>query len=149
MTAIPTVVKASNLRAEFYRNDDDPQVWVKITNLSSKDWVPLKATPELVKQYAADYEAFEKGAGNVDVGGTSLMEVPGITKEIARQYRMRNIRNAEELAAISDAACTQIGLGALSARKAAQNLLRANQADALQAQLDKRGPGRPPKEVAA
>lgn len=153
MTSIPQTVKTPNLRAEFYRNEPHPQVWVKISNLSNKDWVPLKATIEHMKQFPHEFEAFEKGKTEPDVGGTPITDVPGISEAVARMYRLKNVRNAEELAALSDAACSAMGTGVLAARKAAQMLIKANQTDALQAQVDamqaKRGPGRPPKESEA
>jgi flagellar capping protein FliD len=138
MTAIPQAMKSSNLRVKFTRNEDTGVVMIEVANLSSKDVYVAKAQAEHIKQYPAEYDAFEKGSPVVDVGGTPLTDVPGVNKEIAKAYRLKGVRNAEELAALSDAACSQMGTGVLAARKSAQLLLRANQADVLQAQLDKR-----------
>lgn len=139
MTSIPQTVKTPNLRPEFYRNEDTGAVMVRVANLASKDIYEAKAQPEHIKQFPDAYEAFEKGKSE-PVSGTPLTDIPGITREVARGYRLKNIRNAEELAALSDAACTALGHGILTARKSAQMLLKANHADALQAQLDKQKP---------
>lgn len=150
MTAIPHTEKTPNLRPEFYRNEDTGAVMVRVANLASKDVYEAKAQPEHIKQFPAAYELFERGKSDDDVGGTPLTDVPGINREVARGYRLKSIRNAEELASLSDAACSAMGHGVLTARKSAQMLLKANHADVLQAQLDaKRGPGRPPKEADA
>lgn len=148
MTAIPQQAKTSNLRPEFYKDEDTGRTMIRVANLASKDVYVAKAQPEHFRQFPVAFEAFEKGGAEIDVGGTPLIDVPGISKDITRGYRLKGVRNAEELAALSDAACSQMGTGVLAARKAAQLLLKANQADALQAQLDaRRGPGRPPKEA--
>lgn len=138
MTAIPQSAKTPNLRPEFFKRDDGA-LMIRVANLASKDIYEAKAQPEHFTQFPHAYEAFEKGAPETEVSGTPLTDVPGITKEIARGYRTKNIRNAEELAALSDAACSAMGHGILTARKSAAMLLKANQSDALQAQLDKRG----------
>ena len=134
MTAIPAGHKGPNVRARFYK-DDNGQVWCEENVAASKDSVSRKATPEMLQRWAAEYDAYEKGLDEVDVGGTPLVEVPGINKQIAQQYKIKGIRNAEDLAAISDGACSQLGIGALSARKAAQNLIAARRVEAMEAQL--------------
>lgn len=140
MTAIPQVVRGSNLRAEFFKNEDTGRIMIRVANLASKDIYEAKAQPEHIQQFSDAYAAFENGKSEPDIGGTALTEVPGINREIAKVYRLKGVRNAEELAVLTDAACSQMGTGVLAARKAAQLLLRANQADALQTQLDKRRP---------
>jgi hypothetical protein len=136
MTSIPQTVKTSNLRPEFYRREDGT-LMIRVANLASKDVYEAKAQPEHSKQFPDAFEAFERGKSEPDVGGTPLTDVPGINKDVARAYRTKGVRNAEELAALSDAACSAMGHGVLTARKSAINLLKANQADALQKQLDK------------
>ena len=136
MTSIPQTVKISNLRPEFYRRDDGT-LMIRVANLASKDVYEAKAQPEHSLQFPAAFDAFEKGKSEPEVGGTPLTDVPGINKDVARAYRTKGVRNAEELAALSDAACSAMGHGVLTARKSAANLLKANQADALQTQIDK------------
>ena len=43
------------------------------------------------------------------------------------------VRTVEELAGLNDMACSQVGMGALTLRKSANLLIRARQADALEA----------------
>lgn len=135
MTAIPAAGKGLNVRARFWKDDDTKKVWCEERVAVSGDTVSMKAGPEHIQKWPAEYEAFMKGMDEVDVGGTPLTDVPGISKQIAQQYRLKGIRNAEELSAVSDGICSQLGLGALSARKAAQNLLAASEAAQLKAQL--------------
>lgn len=135
MTAIPVAEKGPNVRARFYRDEDTKQIWFEANVLSSKDVYVAKARPEHIEKYAREYEAFDKGQEDIDVGGTSLLEVPGVTKDVARKYKLAGVRNAEELAGLSDGSCTQLGLGVLTARKAAQNMLAARENEALKAQL--------------
>lgn len=139
----------SNLRANFTRRENGC-IYVEISNLSSKDVYVAKATPERIAQFAEEYAAFEAGQGSALRPGTPLTDVPGIDQTIARNYRLKDVHNAEELAALTDAACQAMGLGVLTARKAAQHLLAAQRAEAMEAMMPvKRGPGRPRKVVVA
>lgn len=134
MTAIPAAKPGPNVRARFYKEGNT--VWLEETVVASKDSLAMKARPEHIQKWPREYEAFTQGQDEVDVGGIPLTEVPGITRELAKQYKLKGVRNAEELAALTDAGCSALGTGALTARKAAQNLLKAMQADVLQKQLD-------------
>lgn len=123
----------SSLRAHFERNEDNGQVYIYIAIVGSKDVAVRKPTPEDLQQWSAEYAAFESGKGEEIRPGTPLTDVPGINSAAAKQYRAKNIHNAEELADLTDGACTALGMGVLTARNAAKNLLASHELAALKA----------------
>lgn len=138
----------SNLRAEFYR--DGKSDYISIGIIGDPNVYKGKVTPEDIRKFPREWEAYQKGRpADEEISGTPITEVPGITKQIAAQYKVNGIRTAEELAALNDMACSRVGLGALSHRKAAQLLIRAKQADALEAALASSKPKKKKADKAA
>ena len=138
------------VRARFFKHEKRDMVEISI--IGDPNTVVRRVKPEDTHRFKMDWEAYESGKGEVEVPGTPLTEVPGVDTNQALAYKLRGVRVAEELAALDDAACRGIGMGALTHRNAAQNLLKAKQFDAMQKQMDdkpKRGPGRPPKDEQA
>ena len=84
--------------------------------------------------------------------GTPLAEI-GIDESAALNMRLYAVTSVESLAAISDAACTNVGFGSRKWREKAQAFLKAKEDELLQAAKDmvteKRKPGRPKKSDAA
>lgn len=137
MTAFKTTVSntVNNLRARFYTDDITGREMVEIGfkgNLST-DTSIARVTPEHIAKFPAEYQAFKLQAPDIDIGGTPLMDLPGMIPDKMRHYKLNGIRNAEELAGISDAVCANVGLGALTDRTIARNHLAAKQLEALQA----------------
>jgi hypothetical protein len=122
----------SNLRAEFYREGKSD--YISISIVGDPNVYRGKVTPGDIVRFPREWEAYQKGRpADEEINGTPITDVPGITKQLAAQYKTHGVRTAEELAALNDMACSRIGLGAITHRKAAQNLIRAKQADALEA----------------
>lgn len=129
---VPKRTPGSGLRATFFK--DGASVFVRIKNIHDKfSIVERKATGEDTARFPAEYAAYESGLNEVEVVGTKLTEVPGITPAIERNYKLKGIRTAEELAGLSDAGCQNIGLGGITNRKAAQHMLAAKRLEALEA----------------
>lgn len=131
------------IRAMFFKDGAFDCIEIKI--VGDPNTVVRKARPEDIERFAAEWAAYNRGAETVDVGGTPLTEVPGITAHMAAGYRLKGVRNVEELAALDDAATRSLGMNSIQFRKAAQLLLAAQELEELKAEKVKRGPGRPPK----
>lgn len=116
--------KRSSLRAVFSRETGGD--YIQISIIGDPNVYKGKATPDDIRRFAKEWDAYQAGKDELVVEGTPLTDVPGITKEISRQYVAKGVRTAEELAALNDLACQKIGHGTLSARKAAQNMLAAS-----------------------
>lgn len=135
----------SKLRATFFKDGKRDMIHIKIVG-DPCDNIE-KVTPAHIAAYPREWEQYQSGQEHVDVGGTELTEVPGITRDIATAYRLKGVRNAEELRALDDAAVKSLGMQGLAHRRAADLLLKEKELEALKAlQAEvKRGPGRPPK----
>lgn len=141
-----------NVRAEF--GGENGKYVVKITVVGDPNVFVDKALPEYQARFPNEWQAFMAGRKEPEVGGTPLTEVPGMTDELARSYKSKGVRNAEELANAHDMALSKLGMGAVNMRKNAQILLKAQQADRLiaaqavaQPAQDKPRRGRPPKAL--
>lgn len=131
-------------RPNFFH--DGTRDMVEIVSITdTKSTVIKKVTPEVIKQFPREWEAYKEKRPSDDIGGTPLSDVPGLDRNLILTLSLRGIRNAEELAALPDSMCLQIGLGTLNASRTARLLLKANAADAA-ADTPKRGPGRPRKD---
>ena len=129
-----TIQTVNNLRARFYVDDLTGREMVEISfkgNVST-DTSILKVTNEHIAKFPAEYQQFKTNAPDVEIGGTPLMDLPGMIPEKMRHYKLNGIRNAEELAAISDAVCSNVGMGALTDRTIARNHIAAKHYEALQ-----------------
>jgi hypothetical protein len=136
-----------NVRAEF--GGENGKYIVKISVVGDPNVFIDKANIEYQMRFPREWEAFIAGKKEPDVGGTPLTEVPGMTEELARSYKTKGVRNAEELANAHDMALSKLGMGAVNMRKNAQILMKAQQTDRLIAAQsvapEPKKRGRPPK----
>lgn len=138
------------IRATFYFDEDRNRDMVELKIVGDPNTIKLKVTPELAAQYPRDWENYQKGkGGDVVVPGTTLTEVPGVDRDAAIRLRIQGVRTAEELAGLDEGQAKALGLGGLTFWKAAKQLIKLRELEALQAVVEeqkaKRGPGRPAK----
>ena len=148
----PDFDKPNVMRVNFFY--DGSRHMAEITSVTDDKATNIKkVTPEVIAQFPKDWEAYEKGLEAIDVGGTPLDEVPGLDRNSIMGLRLKGIRNAEELASLTDTMLQQMGLGFLAWGRAARNLVKLKELEAMQAVMEeakaKRGPGRPRKDDAA
>lgn len=124
----------SKLRAKFFKDGNKDMVEVSI--VGDPCTMIRRVKPQDETDFPHEWAAYFSGQGHVDVGGTPLTDVPGITAPMATAYRLKGVRNAEELAALDDAAIRTLGMNALAFRLAAQNLLAARELAELKAARD-------------
>ncbi len=89
------------------------------------------------QRFSKEYEKFNSG-DNEQIMGTPLSEIPWLTRAQVEELMYRKIRTIEQLADISDGACTAPGMYELK-RKAAAWVVKAAEAapfTAMQAELD-------------
>jgi len=152
----------SPLRASFYKDPDGKRDLVEINIVGDPNTVIQKVTPDHISQFPREWEAYQARLDRNDepeVYGTSLLEVPGIDRVAAAKLRMFEVRSAEELAGLDEAAAKRLGLGGLTFWKAAKNLIKLKQLEKMQAVLDAHDKpdepvtppvprrGRPPKQI--
>lgn len=147
----PDFDKPDVLRVHFFH--DGTRHMAEVTSVTDDKATNIKkVTPEIIAQFPKDWEAYEKGLEAIDPGGTPLEDVPGLDRTAIMGLRLKGIRNADELAALSDSMLQQMGLGFLAWGRAARNLVKLKELEAMQAVMEeakaKRGPGRPRKEEA-
>lgn len=130
------MAEVNKLRATFFRDGARDMIEIKI--IGDPNTVIRKVEPKDLSQFASEWTAYEAGKGDVDVGGTPLTEVPGILPALAVAWKLKGVRNAEELAALDDHAIRSLGMNALSFRTAAQNLLAARELAELKAERAER-----------
>lgn len=112
----------SDVRAEFF--EDNGQTWLKAKIVGDPNTLIRKAKAEDAERWPMEWQAHQEQR-DVDVGGTPLEDVPMLNKDIILHLKVKGIRNAEELAGMSDMAAGRVGMGAIDWRKAAQNMLDA------------------------
>lgn len=132
------------VRATFIRDGDRDMVELKI--IGDPNTFLSKVMPEHVQKWPREWAAYQAGKSEVEIKGTPLTDVPGIDRGQAMAYKLNNVRTAEELADLDDAACRGLGMGALTHRKAAQMLLKLNALQASQVEDEPAKRGRPRKE---
>lgn len=137
------------LRGKFFKDDVTGRDMIEIRIVGDPSTLISKVQPEHVVKFAREWEAYQQGNTEVDVGGTPLTEVPGIDRNLAMALKLKGVRNAEELAALDEAGSKNLGMGILTASKAAKNLVRMKELEAMQAlmaEAPRRGrPPNPPK----
>lgn len=123
---------------------------VEVTSITdTKSTVIKKVTPEVVAQFQKEWDAYKAGRPSDDIGGTPLTEVPGLERNAILMLSLKGIRNAEELAGLTDSMAQQLGMGVLNMSRTARLLINSKKYEALDdATTPKRGPGRPRKEDA-
>lgn len=132
------------VRATFIRDGDRDMVELKI--IGDLNTFLSKVMPEHVQKWPREWAAYQAGKSEVEIKGTPLTDVPGIDRGQAMAYKLNNVRTAEELADLDDAACRGLGMGALTHRKAAQMLLKLNALQAAQVEDEPVKRGRPRKD---
>jgi hypothetical protein len=139
----------SKLRCKFFRDGD--RDYAEVVIIGDPNTLIQKVDEWHVKTFPREWEAYQRDAGEVEVKGTPLTEVPGIDRNAALALKLKGVRVAEELAALDDGAAQGLGMGMMTFIKAARLLMKAK---AQEAQLEviaaaetikARGPGRPPK----
>ncbi len=115
----------SNLRAEFHRDDVTGREMVTIRIKGSNDTSIQKVEPHHISMWPVEYQAFKTNNPDIEIGGTPLMEIPGMTPEKVRNYKLNGVRNVEELSELSDMNCNLMGHGVLTDRSVARLLLEA------------------------
>ena len=124
--------------SDLFFKSDEGRDFVEISMIGDPcTWIG-KVRPDHVQRFPTDWAAYQAGSEQIDVGGTPITEVPGVDKNLALAYRLKGIRNAEELAALDEAAAQSLGLGGLACWKASKLLMQAKRAEALEATLAER-----------
>lgn len=137
----------NKLRAKFFSSDSG-QEYVEISAIGDPCTSIQKVTPRHIAQFAADWDAYKRDAKEIDPGGTPITEVPGVDKNLALGFRLKGVRNAEELAGLDEAAAKSLGMSGYTVWQAAKNLIKLKQLEAMQ-DLIQQAPrrGRPPNKV--
>lgn len=140
--------KNTKVRAHFFK-DDRGRSMVELKVVGDPNTLIRKVIPTDLDTWPVEWAAFNSGQEMVDVGGTPLTEVPGITRDLATAFRLKGVRNVEELAVLDDAGTRALGMQGLAFRRSAQLILKEKEFEAMKALTAemKRGPGRPPKVV--
>jgi len=149
----------SNQRAWFFLDPDGKTHRVEITTVGDPNTSIQKVTPDHIARWPREWAEFQTGNTSIEVPGTNLLEVPGIDRVAAMRLKLKGVRVVEELANLNDAAASSLGMGGITMRDSAKQLLelrRLQKLEALMARNDddksaapiqiKRGPGRPPKQ---
>lgn len=112
------------VRAKFFADGD--RDYVELSAVGDSCTHIRKVQPNDLARFPAEWAAY-KANTEVDVGGTPLTDVPGITRDLAIAYKLKAVRNAEELAALDDIATRALGMQGLAFRAAAKNMLDARE----------------------
>lgn len=120
-------VEALKQSARFFRQDEKDLI--EISFIGVKDTVVRKVKPEHMAQFQEEWNSYCDGTPMKQRSGTSLTDLPGVDQQRAEVYTSRNVHNAEEIAALSDAQCQALGHGTITLRKAAQELLMLRAAE--------------------
>jgi hypothetical protein len=112
----------SNIRAEFYTANNS--TWVRIKIIGDPNEVERKVKDEDKARFPKEWTAFEAGQKAPEPEGTPLTEIEGITEQVAAAYRIKGVRTVEELAVLDDGALKGLGMGSLTHRTAARDLLQ-------------------------
>lgn len=138
--------KLGKVRGKFFRDDVLNVDMIEIAIIGDPNTLIRKVTPQDVHRWPREWEAYQSGKTEIDVGGTPIIEVPGVDRNMALALKLKGVRNAEELAALDEAAAKALGMGVLTLVKTAKLLIRAKEQEALQAVVaDAPRRGRPPK----
>lgn len=150
MSEIQMAGGTGKLRATFFKDDVTGRDMVVVKIIGDTNTSIRKATPEDIMKFPRDWENYQAGNKEVDVGGTPITEVPGVDRNLALALKLKGVRNAEELAALDEAAAKGLGMGIYTMSRTARLLIAAKRQEAMDALVEtqvKRGPGRPPKSA--
>lgn len=120
--------------ARFFK--DGARDMVEISYVGSKDNIIKKVAPEHMARFRPEWDAFCDGRPLSRRPGTPLTDCPTIDQNKADSYVARNVHNLEELAALNDMQCQQVGHGTLTDRKGAIAILAARKIEAFGAQRE-------------
>jgi hypothetical protein len=138
----------NKLRAKFFRDEEANRDMIEIKIIGDPNTLIRKVSPQDVERWPNEWSGYQAGKAEIEVKGTSLMEVPGIDKGRALAFKLQGVRTAEELAGLDEAAAKGLGLGTWTLVRVAKAFLAERRLEALEAMAadaPKRGPGRPPK----
>lgn len=130
------MIATGKVRAHFFKDGARDMVELKI--VGDPNTLIRKVKPVDLDQYKTEWAAYQGGQESVDVGGTPLTDVPGITRETATLLRLKGVRNVEELATLDDAAVKAVGMQGLAWRRTAKLLLQEKELEELKAERDAR-----------
>jgi hypothetical protein len=105
--------------ARFFKAGNKTMVAIQYAGDAGQEAV-AKVTPELIAQFPEQWDAFVHGLDLPEPEGTPLTEIPGLTEQVARVYKLVNINVCEQLADASDAVIQRLGIGASNFRKMAK-----------------------------
>lgn len=126
----------SPLRVTFFKHADGQRDMAEIKIVGDPNSVIKKVTPEVASQFPREWESYMQRQDSVVVEGTPLIEVPGIDRNAAANLKMQGVRVAEELAALDEAQAKALGLGGITFWKAAKNLIKLKQLEAMQSVME-------------
>jgi hypothetical protein len=118
-------VKVYTQSAKFFRRGEHD--FVEISFVGAKDTLVEKVTPSHMAQFRDEWDAYCDGRPLSRRQGIPLTELPGLDKERAEHYIARNVHTLEELAALSDAQCQNVGHGTITDRQGARKLVLQRQ----------------------
>lgn len=150
---------------------DDIEMIRILTPGDTKTIIETKVDETHKRRFPAQYARYKAGETN-KVSGWALKEWPAVTMSQVKTLNYHNVMTVEQLSAISDQACSNLGMGMFELRnkaraaleaaecnadreaKAANEVRMQSEIDSLKSQLqalnaqaqEKRGPGRPAKE---
>lgn len=130
--------KGPRLRAKFFRDEFTNRDMIEIKIIGDPNTHVTKVDPSHIAKWPDEWRAYEQGKAEVEVVGTPLQEVPGITRELAMGLKLKGVRTAEELAALDNEAAKQLGPGLMTLAKVARLMLQAKELEAIKA-VPKRG----------
>jgi hypothetical protein len=114
-------VSALQQTARFFKEEN--RDFVEISFVGEKDTVIRKVQPEHMAKFRDAWNAFCDGQPVKQRQGTSLIDIPGLSDQLAQKYISANVHTAEEIAALSDMQCQTLGHGTLTFRTTARNML--------------------------
>jgi hypothetical protein len=117
------IVREMHQNARFFKGEADQDL-VEISFVGSKDTLVKKVTPQHMAAFREEWNAYCDGRPPEPRKGTPLTDVRGLDALRSDQFIRQNVHTAEELAALNDIQCQQLGHGTLVARKEARELLR-------------------------
>jgi hypothetical protein len=120
-----------HIKAKFFKEGNTDCVEVAI--IGDPNIYHGRATPQDVARFPKEWEAYQAGLDLPTPEGTPLTDIPGFTQELERMYKMYGIHVVEQLATASDIAIQKLGIGSVTFRKHAQNLLSARMWEKAQA----------------
>ena len=99
---------------------------------------------ELIRRFPDSWKSYQ--GEQVEMTGTPLTDLPGLSPERAAGWSIVGIRTVEDLATANDAVLNNLGFGARDHQKKAKNMLAAQEREQGEAEpKPKRRPGRPRK----